>query len=140
MHICVIMRTFQIEPTSLASCLFITYIWIVFSFIIYVFGMFCGAHAVLTAPFSSPLLHHSTVTPTPLCLGFRRIMGSPDREQVAEWRKEKRPAQSSDLPPVLRNGHQRHCMGPPLVCFWKPHVYSVRVWLGWLVPLAHCFF
>lgn len=51
--------------------------------------MFCGARAVLTAPFSSPLLHHSTVTPTPLCLGFRRITGSPDREQVAEWRKEK---------------------------------------------------
>lgn len=44
-----------------------------------------GAHCA----FSSLLLHHSKVTPTPSCLCFRWIMGSPDREQVAEWRKEK---------------------------------------------------
>lgn len=48
------MRTFQIEPTSLASCLFITYICIVFSFIIYVFGMFYGARGAHCALLLSP--------------------------------------------------------------------------------------
>lgn len=137
MHICVIMRTFQINHTSLASCLFITYICIVFSFIIYVFVTCYDTHCSLY-PLFSP---YRKVTSNSLCLSFRwNVEAWSGLQQVAEDKKKKEQPQSSELAPMLRNCHQCHYIGLSLYASGN-HMcpLCVMVWLWLLDPLGHCF-